>query len=125
MNNTDGIEIYGASVLNDIGDISRFHPWQVKIGNAVNLKKLILGSDAIGYSNTSTDDIDGLNSCVLLEEINVCNLKNLTSLQLSNNGFIKKVYATGSGLNTIALPRGGVLDTIAYGENITDITIIN
>jgi hypothetical protein len=27
MNNTDGIEIYGASVLNDIGDISRFHPW--------------------------------------------------------------------------------------------------
>ena len=125
MNNTDGIEIYGASVLNDIGDISRFHPWQVKVGNAVNLKKLIIGSTTPGYSNTSTDEIDGLNACVLLEEINVCNLKNLTSLQLSNNGFIKKVYATGSGLSTLALPRGGVLDTIAYGANTTDITIIN
>jgi len=125
MNNTDGIEIYGASVLNDIGDISRFHPWQVKVGNAVNLKKLIIGSATSGYSNTSTDKINGLDTCVLLEEINVCNLKNLSSLQLSNNGFIKKVYATGSGLRTLALPRGGVLDTIAYGENTTDITIIN
>ena len=125
MNNTDGIEIYGASVLNDIGDISRFHPWQLKVGNAVNLKKLILGSTTPGYQNVTTDDIDGLNSCTLLEEINVCNLKNLTSLQLGNNGFIKKVYATGSGLNTLALPRGGILDTIAYGENTTDITIIN
>lgn len=125
MGNTDGIEIYGASVLNDIGDLSRFHPYQLKIGNAVNLKKLIIGSDVAGFSNTSTADIDGLNACVLLEEINVCNLKNLTSLSLSNNGFIKKVYATGSGLNTLSLPSGGVLDTIAYGENITDITIIN
>lgn len=125
MGNTDGIEIYGASVLNDIGDLSRFHPYQLKIGNAVNLKKLIIGSSVEGFSNTSTADIDGLNACVLLEEINVCNLKNLTSLSLSNNGFIKKVYATGSGLNTLSLPSGGVLDTIAYGENITDITIIN
>ena len=125
MGNTDGIEIYGASVLNDIGDLSRFHPYQLKIGNAVNLKKLIIGSSVEGFSNTSTADIDGLNACVLLEEINVCNLKNLTSLSLSNNGFIKKVYTTGSGLNTLSLPSGGVLDTIAYGENITDITIIN
>ena len=125
MGNTDGIEIYGASVLNDIGDLSRFHPYQIDVGKAINLKKLIIGSSTSGYSNTSTTKIDGLNSCTLLEEINVCNLKNLTALSLVNNGFIKKVYATGSGLNTLSLPRGGVLDTIAYGENTTDITIIN
>ena len=125
MGNTDGIEIYGASVLNDIGDLSRFHPYQIDVGKAVNLKKLIIGSSTSGFSNTSTTKIDGLNNCALLEEINVCNLKNLTALSLVNNGFIKKVYATGSGLNTLSLPRGGVLDTIAYGENTTDITIIN
>lgn len=125
MGNTDGIEIYGASVLNDIGDLSRFHPYQIDVGKAVNLKKLIIGSAATGFSNTSTTKIDGLNNCSLLEEINVCNLKNLTSLSLVNNGFIKKVYATGSGLNTLSLPRGGILDTIAYGENTNDITIIN
>lgn len=125
MGNTDGIEIYGASVLNDIGDLSRFHPYQIDVGKAINLKKLIIGSATTGFSNTSTTKIDGLNSCSLLEEINVCNLKNLTSLSLVNNGFIKKVYATGSGLNTLSLPRGGILDTIAYGENTNDITIIN
>lgn len=125
MGNTDGIEIYGASVLNDIGDLSRFHPYQLDVGKAVNLKKLIIGSSTAGFSNTSTTKIDGLNNCALLEEINICNLKNLTALSLTNNGFIKKVFATGSGLNTLALPRGGVLDSIAYGENTTDITIIN
>jgi hypothetical protein len=125
MGNSDGLEIYGASVLNDIGDLSKFHPYQLRLQNAINLKKLILGSEAAGYSNTRTSDIQGLDSCALLEEINVCNCKGLTSLQLSNNGFIKKVYATGSGLKTLSLPHGGVLNTVAYGENTTDITIIN
>ena len=125
MGNTDGLEIYGASVLNDIGDISKFHPYQIDVSGAVNLKKLIIGSSTSGFSNTSTTGIGGINACALLEEVNVCNCKNLTSLQLSNNGFIKKVYATGSGLNTLSLPQGGILDTIAYGENTTDITIIN
>ena len=121
----DGIFIYGASVLTDIGDISKFKPLQLDVSAGVNLKRLIIGSDATGYVNNTTNSITGLNKCVLLEEINVRNLKQMSTLTLTSNGFIKDVYAAGSGVGTISLPQGGVLETIEYGENTTDITIVN
>ena len=121
----DGIFIYGASVLTDIGDISKFKPLQLDVSAGVNLKRLIIGSNAVGYSNNTTNSITGLNKCLLLEEINVRNLKQMATLTLTSNGFIKEVYAAGSGIGTISLPQGGVLETIEYGANTTDITIIN
>ena len=121
----DGIFIYGASVLTDIGDISKFKPLQLDVSAGVNLKRLIIGSNASGYENNTTNSITGLNKCVLLEEINVRNLKQMSTLTLTSNGFIKEIYAAGSGIGTISLPQGGVLETIEYGASITDITIIN
>ena len=121
----DGIFIYGASVLTDIGDISKFKPLQLDVSAGINLKRLIIGSNANGYENNTTNSITGLNKCVLLEEINVRNLKQMSTLTLTSNGFIKEVYAAGSGIGTISLPQGGVLETIEYSENTTDITIIN
>ena len=121
----DGIFIYGASVLTDIGDISKFKPLQLDVSAGVNLKRLIIGSNAAGYENNTTNSITGLNRCTLLEEINVRNLKQMSTLTLTSNGFIKDVYAAGSGIGTISLPQGGVLETIEYGANTTDITIIN
>ena len=121
----DGIFIYGASVLTDIGDISKFKPLQLDVSAGVNLKRLIIGSNANGYSNNTTNSITGLNKCILLEEINVRNLKQMATLTLTSNGFIKNVYAAGSGIGTISLPQGGVLETIEYGSNTTDITILN
>ena len=121
----DGIFIYGASVLTDIGDISKFKPLQLDVSAGVNLKRLIIGSNATGYSNNTTNSITGLNKCALLEEINVRNLKQMPTLTLTSNGFIKEVYAAGSGIGTISLPQGGVLETIEYGANTTDITIVN
>ena len=49
----------------------------------------------------------------------------MSTLTLTSNGFIKEVYAAGSGIGTISLPQGGVLETIEYGANTTDITIVN
>ena len=121
----DGIFIYGASVLTDIGDISKFKPLQLDVSAGVNLKRLIIGSNAVGYSNNTTNSITGLNKCLLLEEVNVRNLKQMSTLTLTSNGFIKEVYAAGSGIGTISLPQGGVLETIEYGANTTDITIVN
>ena len=121
----DGIFIYGASVLTDIGDISKFKPLQLDVSAGVNLKRLIIGSNENGYSNNTTNLITGLNKCILLEEINVRNLKQMSTLALTSNGFIKSVYAAGSGIGTISLPQGGVLETIEYGANTSDITILN
>ena len=57
VGNTDTIHIGGASALTDIGDISKFKPLQLDVSAGVNLKRLIIGSDASGYSNNTTNSI--------------------------------------------------------------------
>jgi hypothetical protein len=125
VNGNDGITIAGGSILTDIGDISAFHPYQLEVGQGKNLKKLIIGSHAAGYTNTSLSDIQNLNQCILLEEINVENCTNLTGLTLTANGLIKKVYAKGSHISTISLPNGGVLDTVEYSAYTNSIILQN
>ena len=121
----DGVFICGASALTDIGDISKFRPYQIDVGAGINLKRLIVGSNAQGYVNNNTDTFSNLYKCVLLEEINVQNCSNVATLDLSNNPLIKKVYAAGSGATTIIFPNGGVLDTIEYSAVTGNITILN
>ena len=125
IGNSDTVKIVGASVLNDIGDLSKYQPYELKVGAGANLKRLIIGSNAPGYVNTSTEAIEGLSDCALLEEINVQNTTKLGSLNLGGNGLIKKVYAGGSNITTISLPNGGVLNEIEYGPNTTNITLLN
>lgn len=121
----DGIFICGASVLTDIGDLSAFRPYQIDVGAGVNLKRLIVGSNAAGYTNGNTDTLMNLNKCVLLEEINVRNCTNVATLDLQNNPLIKKVYAAGSGATTLIFPNGGVLNTVEYSAVTGNITLRN
>jgi len=121
----DGIFICGASALTDIGDISVFRPYQIDVGAGINLKRLIVGSNAAGYTNSNTDTFSNLYKCVLLEEINIRNCTNVATLDLSNNPLIKKVYAAGSGATAIIFPNGGVLNTIEYSAVTGNITILN
>ena len=121
----DGIFICGASILTDIGDLSAFRPYQIDVGAGVNLKRLIVGSNAAGYTNGNTDTFMNLNKCVLLEEVNIQNCSNVATLDLSNNALIKRVYAAGSGATTIIFPNGGVLTTVEYGANTGNITLLN
>ena len=125
IGNSDTVKIVGASVLNDIGDLSKYQPYELKVGSGVNLKRLIIGSDAAGYVNSSTESIEGLSDCALLEEIDVRNITKMSSLNLGGNGLIKKVYAKGSNITTISLPNGGVLQEIEYGAKTTNITLLN
>ena len=121
----DTLFIAGASVLTDIGDLSVFKPYELKVGQGKNLKKLIIGSNATGYTNAVTSTIENLSACSILEEINIRNCTAFTSLDVSANGLIKRVYAGGSGAGTISLPSGGVLETIEYGAATSNITILN
>ena len=121
----DGIFICGASLLTDIGDLSAFRPYQIDVGAGINLKRLIVGSDAAGYTNGNTDSLMNLNKCVLLEEVNVRNCTNVSTLDLSNNPLIKRVYAAGSGTTTVIFPNGGVLTTVEYSASTGNITILN
>ena len=121
----DGIFICGASTLTDIGDISVFRPYQIDVGAGINLKRLIVGSNAAGYTNSNTDTFSNLYKCVLLEEMNIRNCTNVATLDLSNNPLIKKVYAAGSGATAIIFPNGGVLNTVEYSAVTGNITILN
>ena len=121
----DTLFIGGASVLTDVGDLSVFKAYEINVSSAVNLKKIAFGSHAEGYINEVTSSIGGLSSCILLEEINIENCTNFQSLDLSANGLIKKVYATGSGASSISIPTGGVLEILELGANTNNITILN
>ena len=121
----DGIFICGASVLTDIGDLSAFHPYQLDLGAGVNLKRLIVGSHAAGYTNGQTNNFQNLNKCTLLEEVNIENCTALASLDLSTNALIKRVYAKGSGATTLIFPNGGVLNTVEYSSVTGNITLLN
>ena len=121
----DTLFIAGASVLTDVGDLSIFKAYEINISAAKNLKKIAFGSHAAGYQNAVTSGIGGLSSCPLLEEINIENCTIFTSLDLSANGLIKKVYTQGSGVTSVSLPTGGVLNTLELGLHTQNITLLN
>ena len=121
INNSDTIHIGGASALTDIGDISKFNPYDMDVAGGINLKRLIIGTSS---RNNTINAIGSLNACTLLEEIDVTNCSNLSALNLSSNGLIKKVYSYGCNISP-TLPNGGVLDTLYLSSAAENITILN
>lgn len=120
---TDTIYIGGAPFLTDIGDISRFVPYELQLQNATGLRRLIIGSSEEGYTNTQLTDIRP-SECKLLEEINIMGCTALSDVDLSNNGLLKKVYAGNSSATMIKLPNGGVLEELHLGT-ISDLAVLN
>lgn len=121
---TDTIHIAGGAVLTDIGDLSKWSPYEVKVGLGANLKRLILGKKDAGYENLKLDRLD-LTNCQLLETINVENCKALEELDVSKNGLIKEIYTFASNIKRVIIPNGGVLTTLQLGSKITEIKIQN
>ena len=121
---TDTIHIAGGAVLTDIGDLSKWSPYEVKVGLGANLKRLILGKKDVGYENLKLDRLD-LTNCQLLETINVENCKALEELDVSKNGLIKEIYTFASNIKRVIIPNGGVLTTLQLGSKITEIKIQN
>lgn len=120
---SDTVYIAGGTLLTDIGDISKFKPYELQLQNATGLKRLVIGSDAEGFENNMLSGINTA-SCKILEEINIMNCTKLGTLDLSNNGLIKKVYATGSSINSVLLPDGGVLEVLHLGP-VANIEVLN
>ena len=121
---SDTVYIAGGTMLTDIGDISKFRPYELQLQNATGLKKLTIGSAEAGYTNAQLKSIDTSN-CKILEELNIMGCVSLTgNIDLSKNGIIRKVFAGGSSASSITLPNGGVLEELHLGE-VSDIEILN
>lgn len=121
---SDTVYIAGGTMLTDIGDISKFRPYELQLQNATGLRRLTIGSDADGYSNTSLKGID-TSPCKILEELDIRNCSSLTgNINLSSNGILRVLHAGGCGASSITLPNGGVLEEIELGK-VSDLEILN
>lgn len=118
------VAVYSADQLRDLGDLSGF-----KIGGfadftyAARLQRLIVGSDAVGYSNAKLETLS-VGGNTMLTEINVNNCVELKgSLNLEDCINIEKVYAINTKISSVNLPVGGSLKELKLPDTITNLTI--
>jgi hypothetical protein len=117
--------IYGASEMSSIGDLSPMYCGYVDVSKATKLTELIIGSDIDGYTNTNLKTVSvGTNK--LLQKINVCNCSSLTNpLILKDCPNIQEIYATGSGITGVELPKSGYLKKVYLPGTLTNLTVTN
>ena len=117
--------IYGASELSSIGDLAPLYCGSVNVSKATKLTKLKVGDAKSGYSNTNLTSLSvGTNK--LLKVIDVRNCPNLTApLSLANCPNIEEIYADGSGITGVELPKSGYLKILKLPATITNLTLIN
>jgi len=72
------------------------------------LKKLVLGGDSL--TNTELSTISGINVLTALQEINVEGYQNLSSLDLTAQKDLRKVYAHGSNVASIDFAAGAPVE---------------
>ncbi len=121
---SDTVYIAGGKLLTDIGDISKFQPYELQLQNATSLKKLTIGSSEDGYTNAQLKAID-TSACKILDELNIMGCTGIVgNVDLSRNGLIRKVFASKSGASSITLPVGGVLEELHLGT-VSDIEVLN
>lgn len=103
----DIIEIYSASCLKSIGDLSACYLTNGTFANATKIRELILGNDTEGYNNTNVMTL-GLGSNELLNKLDIQNMSGLThSLDLSGLKNLEELYAFGSGTSGVIFADGG------------------
>lgn len=108
----DIIEIYSASCLKSVGDLSACYLTNGTFANATKIRELILGNATEGYNNTNVMTL-GLGSNELLNKLDIQNMSGLThSLELSGLKNLEELYAFGSGVSGIVFADGGNIETV-------------
>lgn len=108
----DIIEIYSASCLKSIGDLSACYLINGTFSNATKIRELILGSSVAGYNNTNAMTL-GLGSNNLLNKLDIQNMSGLTqSLDLSRLFNLKELYAYGTSSVGVTFAEGGAIEYV-------------
>lgn len=103
----DIIEIYSASCLKSVGDLSACYLTNGTFANATKIRELVLGNGTEGYNNTNVMTL-GLGSNGLLNKLDIRNMSGLThSLELSGLKNLEELYASGSGVSGVVFADGG------------------
>ena len=108
----DIIEIYSASCLRSIGDLSACYLINGDFSNARKIRELTLGNDTAGYNNTNSMTL-GLGSNELLNKLDIQNMSGLTqSLDLSGLKNLEELYAYGTNVGGVIFADGGNIRTV-------------
>lgn len=124
-------QIYGASEISSLGDLSALYCGTVNVANCTKLTELIIGSGKEGYQNGNLKSLS-IGNNTLLRKIDVRNCPNLTDpLSLYNSSEktgcinIEEIYATGTGITGIELPPSGYLKIAHLPATLTNLTLRN
>ena len=105
----DILDIFSASRIQDLGDLSSTYPATVDTAKASRLKELHVGNSLEGYDNPNLTTIT-LGANYLLEVLNLENVSGLTqSLNLSALNNLREVYAHGTNVGGVTFANGGAV----------------
>jgi hypothetical protein len=124
-------QIYGASELASLGDLSPLYCGTINVANCTKLVELIIGNGADGYHNDNLKNLS-IGNNTLLRKIDIRNCPNLTDpLSLYNSQDktgclnVEEIYATGSSITGLELPPSGYLKIVHLPGTLTNLTIRN
>ena len=105
----DIIDIFSASRIQDLGDLSSTYPATVDTAKASRLKELHIGNAIEGYDNPYLTTMT-LGANYLLEVLNIENISGLTqSLNLSVLNNLRELYAHGTNAGGVTFANGGAI----------------
>lgn len=131
--NTDGIaavndlevHIFSSDRIAKIGDLSPLKVGYCDFSNAPKLQKIIVGSEAEGYSNSNLRNFT-LGVSDLLQEINLSNCINLSgTIDASKCPCLETFKAFGTKIEGVTFSNGGRLTTVNLSETLTNLTLRN
>lgn len=114
--------IYGASFIQEIGDLSKCYVGDNDFSKASRLQRLTIGSNVDGYSNTYMTKIT-LGNNKLLEYLDLQNVSGLNSVvDLSECNNLTEFHGEGCGATGVIFAHGGKLKS-AYLPSVTSLTV--
>ena len=120
----DFIYVYGASFIQEVGDLSRCYVGDNNFSSATRLQKLVIGSTDDGYENTFMKEVLVENN-PLLEHLDLRNISGInTVIDVSGCSNLKELYAEGTNASGVIFANGGLLET-AHLPKITSLLIKN
>ena len=120
MNDTE-IYPYGASMLQDLGDLACLYPGYCDLAACSRLQKVIIGSSETGYKNTNMTELS-VKNCVSLEELDVQNCPNLKqAIDLTGNVYLRTLLAKGSGITGASFASFGRVEDVEFPASVASI----
>ena len=132
--NDNVVNIYSASQLASIGDLSGLYLGVGDFSNGTKLQSLKVGDSDSNYENTNLRSLT-LGNNVLLQTLDVRNCSGLgdtsqqghtqTVVDISGCTNIEYVYFDGTNVTGVTLPNGGILKTLKLPNTVTNLTVRN